>query len=236
MSRVPPGGEGAAEHRSRDVVEGPAGSGAERHDPRQNAEIYPRLGTDQHSFERRDEIGIAEILRDQLGDATSPRLADVKDVACYRSEQRPVSGEDRFVTTDHHCHRRRTPADRRIEHVDISRAANLGDPTRHRRRIRRRVDQGAIRLQSGQDTGRRIERRELNLAGAGQRCENHLAQPRNRARAVRRARAPRAERRCRFGSNIVDSQLVAGLDQTAGHRRTHRPRADKAQLHLPIPP
>ena len=112
------GGERAGQHRARDVVEGAAGAGAERHDLRQHTGIDPGLGADQQAFERGDEIGVAEILGDELGDAAGARLADIKDVAGDRLEQRPVAGKDRLVAADHDRHARRPAADRRIEHVD----------------------------------------------------------------------------------------------------------------------
>src|SRR2546421_68701 len=54
------GGERATQDRARDVVEGPAGAGAQRHDAGEHAEVDPGLGTDQEPFESSNEVGIAE--------------------------------------------------------------------------------------------------------------------------------------------------------------------------------
>ncbi len=162
------GGEGAGQHRARDVVEGAAGPGAERHDLRQHAGIDPGLGADQQPFECGDKVGVAEVLGDELGDAAGARLADIEDVAGDRLEQRPIFGEDRLVAADHDRHPRRPPADRRIEHVDPLGAAGFGHPARHRGSVGGQVDIGAAGAQPRQDAGRRIEHGGLHLVGAGQ--------------------------------------------------------------------
>ena len=80
----PAGAEGTGHDRARNIVEGPAGAGAQRDDPRERREVDPGLRADQHPLERRNKIGIAEILRDELGDAASPSAANVKDIARHR--------------------------------------------------------------------------------------------------------------------------------------------------------
>ncbi len=229
------GGEGAGQHRARDVVEGAAGPGAERHDPGQHAGIDPGLGADQQPFECGDEVGVAEVLGDELGDAAGARSADIEDVAGDRFEQRPTLGEDRFVAADHDRHPRRAPADRRIEHVDPLGAAGLGHPARHRGSVGGQIDVDAAGAQPGQDAGRRIEHGGLHLVGAGQRSEHDFAALGYRAGMGGDGRAPLGKRGCCFGPDIVDAQLMAGVDQTARDRRPHRAGADKSQLHRMIP-
>src|ERR1700730_14331231 len=67
------GGESTAQHRAWNIVEGPAGAGAQRDDAGQDTEVDPGLGADQHTFEGGDEVGVAEILGDELGNATGSR-------------------------------------------------------------------------------------------------------------------------------------------------------------------
>src|SRR5262245_62873729 len=109
-----------AEHRSWDVVEGAAGTGADRDDLRQGAEVDARFGTDEEPFERGHEVGIAQILGDQLSDTAGSRLSDIKDVASHTLQECPVGGKGGLITTDHNGHPWRTAADRRIQYLDAS--------------------------------------------------------------------------------------------------------------------
>src|SRR5215468_11092302 len=108
----------AAEHRARDIVEGTAGSGADRDNLCQGAEVDAGFGTDEEPFERSHEVGIAEILGYQLGDTAGPRLSDIKDVAPHTFQKRPVGGKGGPVTADHNGHPGRTATDRRIQYLD----------------------------------------------------------------------------------------------------------------------
>ena len=63
MSSVPPAANVPVSTPRGDVVEGAALPGADRHDLRQDVEVDPGLGGDQHPLDRGDEIGVAEILR-----------------------------------------------------------------------------------------------------------------------------------------------------------------------------
>jgi hypothetical protein len=82
----PTGGKFATEDRPWDVVKGAARPGADRDDLRQSGEINTRLGTDEEPFERGDEVDIAEILGDELGDAARPRFAYVEDMASHAGQ------------------------------------------------------------------------------------------------------------------------------------------------------
>src|SRR5712691_3882220 len=122
----PTSGELAAEHRPRDSIEGTAGSGADRDDLRQGAEVDAGLGADEEPFERGHKAGIAEILRHQLGDTAGARLSDIKDVSPHTLQERPVGGKGGPVTADHNGHAWRTTADRRIQYLDAACLADLG--------------------------------------------------------------------------------------------------------------
>jgi hypothetical protein len=89
--------------------------------------------------------------------------------------------------------------------------------------------------QPGQNAGRRVERGSLDFGGAGKGREYDLGVARCPRRVLRRLRAARAQTGRRLGADIADRQPVAGVDQTPGHRRAHRPGADKAELHLAPP-
>ena len=99
-------------------------------------------------FDRGDEIGIAQILRHQLGGGAGAARADMEDIGGDGIEQRPISGEGRVAGADHHGHRRRAAADRRIDQLDTARPAGLGDAGHGLRRIGGQVDVGGARLQS----------------------------------------------------------------------------------------
>jgi hypothetical protein len=113
--QCPARSERPAEHRPRNVVEGPARPGVDGDDLRQDAQIDAGLGSDEQSFERGDEVRVAQVLRHQLGDTPGPCLADVEDVAPHAREQRPVRGEGGGVTARHDCHSGRAAAHRRIQ-------------------------------------------------------------------------------------------------------------------------
>src|SRR6516165_4610967 len=89
----PASGKLTAEYRPRDIVEGAAGSSADRDDLRQGAEVDAGFGADEEPFEGGHEVGIAEILRDQLSDTAGARLSDIKDVAPHTLQERSVGGK-----------------------------------------------------------------------------------------------------------------------------------------------
>jgi hypothetical protein len=81
-------GERPREHRSRNVVERPAGAGADRNDLRPGAEVDPRIGADQHAFERRDEVGPSRAFSTSVGPGS-----DVNTTALASATARGLSAQ-----------------------------------------------------------------------------------------------------------------------------------------------
>ena len=75
----------------------------------------------------------------------------------------------------------------------------------------------------------------LDFAGTRQRGEHDLAMPGDVGGAAGFARSAQGERCGRRGPEIANRELVAGVDQAQGHRRTHRAGADETQPHRTDP-
>ena len=191
----------------------------------------PGLGRDQHPLDRGDEVGIAQILRHQLGGRPGAARADMEDIGGDRIEQRPIFGERGVAGADHHGHRRRAAADRRIDQFDPARPAGFGDAGDGLRRIGGQVDMGGTWLQPGEDAGLRFQHRRLEFGGAGKRGEHDLAVARRGEGAVGAHRALRAQGRGGLRAAVINRKRMAGADQAARDRGPHRSGADKADPH-----
>src|SRR2546428_2772186 len=116
----------AAEHRPWNIIEGTTGSGADRDDLRQGVEVDAGFGTDEEPFERSHKVGIAEILRHQLGNTTCTCLSYIKDIPPHALQERSVGGKGGPITADHDGHPWWTTADWRIQCLDATCLADLG--------------------------------------------------------------------------------------------------------------
>ena len=160
----------------------------------------------------------------------------MKDIGGDCLEQWAAAGERGLAGADHHGHRGGTAANRRVDQLHSPRAAEFRGMGDGFRRVGCQIDMHGAWPRSGEDAGLGRQHGRLELRGAGERGEHHIIAARRGEGAFGVCRALRAQGGGGFRAVVIHGQRVAGADQAARDRGSHRPGADKANAHHLLPP
>ena len=111
-------------------------------------------------------------------------FADVEHVPPHALQHWAVFLENRRVAADHHGHRGRSSADRRVQHLDAPLAADLGQTSDQRWCVGGGVDPRPASRQPGQYARLVVQHHPLGLNWPGQRCKHHARRLGNGPRAL----------------------------------------------------
>ena len=225
------GGEDAVVYGAGVVVETAGCSGTDGDNLGEDVEVDARFHGHQQSFGGGDEVGVAEMLGHQLGDAALGAFADVEDVAAHGIEDGLVFVVGLAASGGHDGHVGRALADGGVHEVGALSLESGGDALDDVGGVGGHVEIGRAGGDSGQQAVFGVEGYLLHLVGAGQGCEYDFAGFCHFPSGVGPVGPALAEVGGGLATEVVDGEFVAGIEEAACHGVTHGARTDKSYSH-----